>query len=258
MPPLGRPRPIWSMVALSLGLALGQTGRAHAGAVRVTPTRVALTASTASALVTVKNEGSEPLGLQVSAFAWDQDAKGAMRLTPTEDILVFPTLLTVGPGQERNLRVGAATPFAPTEKTYRIFIEELPPPEKPSESGEFQLRMLTRLGVPVFLQPAKPAPGGGVDAMAVREGRFTFAVRNTGNVHFVLQGVDVKGLGPAGEPVFERRLEGWYVLSGGTRLYELELPPADCARIASVTAEARTPAKTFTARLAMPPGACAP
>src|SRR5206468_4339846 len=138
-------------LGLALGLLLCLAARASATSFTVTPIQVVLATSTSSTLLTVANQSADTLRLEVSAFAWDQAPDGEMQLTATEDVLFFPSLLTLGPGERRNVRVGAATAAAASEKTYRIFVEELPPPEggstAPKKSG---VRILTRMGIPVF------------------------------------------------------------------------------------------------------------
>jgi fimbrial chaperone protein len=82
----------------------------------------------------------------------ESNAKGEMLLTATDDLIFYPNLLAIEPGEERNIRVGANKSIVATEKSYRIFVEELPPAEKSDHSG---IRILTKMGIPVFIQPAK-------------------------------------------------------------------------------------------------------
>src|SRR5216684_4497892 len=91
---------------------------------------------------------------QVTSFAWSQDASGAVQLAPTEDIVFFPALLTLKPGEERKVRVAATVAAKDVERTYRIFFEELPPLERPQNLGA-QVRILTKMGIPIFVAPAK-------------------------------------------------------------------------------------------------------
>ena len=74
-------------------------------------------------LLTLRNESNETLQFQLSVFAWTQSPLGQMELEPTEDVVFFPTLLTLKPKETRRVRVGSATPQDVREKTYRIFVE---------------------------------------------------------------------------------------------------------------------------------------
>jgi P pilus assembly chaperone PapD len=118
------------------------------------------------------------------------------------------------------------------------------------------LNIRTRIGIPIFLQPEKPGAGSRLDAAGVREGLLQFSVRNTGNVHVNLAGVRVTGLGHSGDPLFERQSDGWYVLAGDSRNYEIEVPEGKCRQIARIVLEARVDGKTLVENLDLPPAAC--
>jgi len=141
-------------VACAAGLALGLASGAAATTYSVSPTRVVLTTAMRSQLVTIKNESDRPLRFQLSMMAWSQDPAGAMQLAPTEDVVYFPSLLTLEKGEERKVRVGTAVPAGSVERSYRLFIEELPPAERPDQSGV--VRILTRTSIPSSFSPPSP------------------------------------------------------------------------------------------------------
>src|SRR5713226_9619743 len=143
-----------SLALITLVLGLGfQAENVCASAFKVTPVRVTFSAPS-STLLTLRNESDQTLRFQVTSFAWSQDASGAVQLAPTEDIVFFPALLTLKPGEERKVRVAATVAAKDVERTYRIFFEELPPLERPENSGA-QVRILTKMGIPIFVIPAK-------------------------------------------------------------------------------------------------------
>ena len=246
-----------ALLSLWLGLTLCPAKLAWAGAFTVDPLQVVLSAKTLSGLVTLRNHSAEPLRVQLSVWAWEQSPQGEMRLSPTEDLVWFPTLLILVPGETRRIRLGAATSFAAIEKSYRLFVEELPPLETPqADTGGVQLRILTRVGIPIFLQPAHSVVGGLIEAVATHHGQLSFQVTNTGTIHVVVQTVRVLGLGEAGEPVFEQQLSGWYILAGGVRIYTLELPQAVCAKIVALVLEVQMDQATVKAYVDRPSGTC--
>lgn len=220
------------------------------------PTQIFLSGRTQSALVTIRNESSETLRFQLSMFAWSQSPSGEMKLTPTEDIVFFPSLLTLRPAEERHVRVGSVTPVGSQEKTYRIFVEELPPFDGGTDGGS-AIRVLTKMGIPVFLRPAREAATGTLTNVGQQSGRLHFALENTGTVHFVPQTITVRGLA-AGNTLFERSLDGWYVLAGSRRLFELDLPRPECTRVTRLAVEVQFGGATLEERLETPGGACAP
>jgi len=243
-----------------LGLVL-QAGNASASAFKVTPVRVTFSGPS-STLLTLKNESDQPLRFQISSFAWQQDPKGEVKLDPTEDIVFFPALLTLGPGEERKVRVASSVAAQQIEKTYRIFFEELPGLEKPGQNTGAQVKILTKMGIPIFVTPEKGHAQAEIENGALKDGTLSFDVRNSGNIHFGLQKVKVRGIATDGQVAFERELDGWYVLAGSPRTYQLEVPADACRRIKTVSIEAETDipsvgnggavSKTFD----VAPGAC--
>ena len=249
--------PLAARVVLLLCLALGQAETGWAATFTVNPVQVFLSAKTRSVILTLRNVSDETLRFQLDAFAWDQDPHGEMSLQPTRDIVFFPALLTLAPGEERNIRVGTTTPPGPSEKTYRIFVEELPAPAGAILPAG-QVRVLTKVGIPIFIEPVKPAAAAQVDDARVRDGQLSFEVRNTGTVHFVVQSVRLTGYDATGARVLEGAIDGWYVLPGGRRRYEVPLPAADCSKVRSLGIEVQTTRATLTERVDAAEGACAP
>ena len=245
-----------TVAGILLGLLYGAEP-ARASAFRVSPVQVALSAKVSSTLLTLSNESSESLRFQVRVYAWNQKPDGEMELAPTDDIVLFPTLITLAPGKDRKVRIGSATSFGASEKSYRVFFEELPPVEEPREAAtRSEVRILTKMGIPIFLRPAQPQSAGAIDGLALEGGHIRFLVRNDGNAHFVLRSVRIKGVGAAGDAVFDREIEGWYVLPGGTRAYDLAIPVELCSQMKGVIIESETEQDTFKARLEAPPDGC--
>lgn len=233
---------------------LGQAGAAAGATFSVNPTRVVLTARAATSLVTIRNDGDQPLRFQVNVFKWDQDASGQMQLTPTEDMIVFPLMLTLQPKEERSVRVGAATPFGAIEKSYRLIVEELPPLERSAD--EANVRMLTRMGVPIFLQPPSPKASALLTDVALGSGGLSFRLRNTANVYFIPDAVTVKAFDERGTVLLDRSLETWYVLAAGSRVFEVEVPRPLCEQVRSFAVEVAIGTAVLKSRLETPASAC--
>jgi hypothetical protein len=99
---------------------------------------------------------------------------------------------------------------------------------------------------------------GRIEGIALRHGRLTFQVKNSGNVHFMEQAVRVRGVGASDDSLFDHQEAGWYVLAGASRTRELALPPKACANIRTLAVEVRMEQATFQERLDVPPDACGP
>jgi fimbrial chaperone protein len=245
------------LLGCCLGLGLIQAEVVVGSTFEVNPIQIVFAGKAKSALLTLTSKSDETLRFEVTAFAWNQNAKGEMELAPTEDIVFFPKLFSVSPGKEQKIRVGTTGSALGREKTYRIFVEELRPLEKPKQppTGS-QVRVLTKMGIPIFLQPPSPNSSGVVSDLGVANSALSFTVHNTGNVHFSLYGVRVVGTAASGETVFDRKAEGWYVLAGGTRTYEMTLTPEECSRLTHLEVDARADIGELKGQIDVGPGAC--
>jgi fimbrial chaperone protein len=241
-------------VAVGLG-ALPGPGRVLAQTLQVTPIQVELTGKTRNAIVAVQNLGTEPVRFQVSAFGWRQDSRGKMELSRTKDVTFFPGLFTIGPGQKRNLRIAAAAPPAEVEKTYRVFVEQLPGGPGPAAAS---VRVLTRVGIPVYVEPPERSRRAELSPVHREGRRISFVLRNTGNVRVRPEAASVIGKDADGQLVFERPLSAWYVLAGDERIFEAEAPRDACARVRTISAEVRVEDGVLKAETTAPDGACGP
>lgn len=246
-----------SSLVLLLSLALGQGAPTWASTFTVDRVQIFLSGRAKSDGITVRNVSAETLRFQLSVSGWDQTPHGEMALASTQDIVFFPPLFSLTPGEERHIRIASATPPGASEKTYRLFIEELPTLGAGAPGGPpGQVTIRTRLGIPIFLRPSTEVAGGRLEALSLRDGRISFVVRNTGTVHFLVQAVSITGYGSTDDVVVQGALEGWYILAGGTRQYDLDLPANKCAAVKVVSLEVRTAQATFTERLEVSPNAC--
>ena len=120
----------------------------------VTPTEVNLSPSATSALVTVRNGGKVPLRFEITLVSWSEDEHGTMALNPSSDVTFFPKLVELPPGASRNIRIGINAGTArDVELSFRLFVEELPDQSAPAANA---VALRTKVGIPVFVRPAKP------------------------------------------------------------------------------------------------------
>jgi fimbrial chaperone protein len=240
-------------IVLGAGLALGAP-MALCAPVSVTPTSVTMSASKTSDLVSLTNQGDTPVRFQLTVSTWDQRPDGEMVLNPTEEVLLFPPLIQLAPRETKRVRLGIAGGGPPVEKSYRLTIQELPP-QQPN-SGEVQIQMLTKLSLPVFVQPSGGRPDPRIEGLALAGGILSFALTDGGNQHVLFRRIRLAGQDGAGQQSFEAATTGWYVLPGGRRDYRVELAAGDCRKSLRLILEAETEEKTVQAALPVTPGAC--
>jgi fimbrial chaperone protein len=228
---------------------------ARAGDWRVSPIRLDLGRDAKSGAVTVANDSDDRLQVQMKAYEWTQDAEGKDRYEETGEILFFPRLMILERKEERILRAGFRVPAAAKEKTYRLFIEEIPGPRN---AEGVSVAVAIRFGVPIFVKPLKEEARGGVGPMTMSAGALLVPVNNTGNVHFVVQSVLVRGRNGAGEEIFSRELSGWYLLAGASRGYTTTMPPGTCGNMAVIEAEVKTDKLPLRGRMVVDRSMCGP
>lgn len=183
--------------------------------------------------VTVTNNAEERLSLQLFVYSWTQDADGNDQFLPTEDIIVFPKIFSLGTKEERTVRVGTKVPPGESEKAYRLFLEELPQAETEPQA-ETVLRTLIRVGVPIFIAPIEEKIFADIEDVSASKGEFSFTIRNTGNVHFMIQGVTLTGKDASGATLFQKELSGWYLHGGNSRRFITDIPEEQCTNIKSL------------------------
>lgn len=228
---------------------------ARAGDWRVSPIRLDLGRDAKSGAVTVTNDSDDRLQVQMKAFEWTQDAEGKDRYDETGEILFFPRLMILERKEERILRAGIRVPAAAKEKTYRLFIEEIPGPRK---AEGVNVAVAIRFGVPIFVKPLKEEVRGEVGVLTMSAGVLLVPVKNTGNVHFVVQSVLVRGRNGAGEEIFSRELSGWYLLAGASRGYTTTVPAEACFNAAVIEAEVKTDKLPLRGRMGVDRSMCGP
>jgi len=189
----------------------------------VSPVRAELHAGALSETITVVNRGDTRIRVGVKVMEWTQDAQGQDVYQESGDLVYFPRQMELEPDGKRLVRVGAKSPAGPVERTYRMFIEELPEPT--ADAARAQVSVYFRFGVPIFLTPASPHGDPEIGEPGVEHGKLSLTVKNPGNRHFrILKLVVSDGAG------FSREIAGWYSLPGSQRTYALDLPRDVCRR----------------------------
>ena len=204
-------------------LAACLAGPAQASEFSVSPVRAELRAGALSETITVTNRGNTPLRVGVKIMEWTQDAQGQDVYRDTGDLVYFPRQMELEPEGKRLVRVGAKTPAAGVERTYRMFIEELPEPS--ADAAHAQVAVYFRFGVPIFLTPVAPHGEPEIGEPSVEHGKLSLTVRNPGNQH-----VRILKLVVSDAAGFSREIAGWYSLAGSQRTYALDLPREVCRR----------------------------
>jgi len=222
---------------------------ARAGDFGVTPIRLDFDATTKTGAITVSNDGDASLSFQMKLFEWSQDAEGKDRYADSDALIFFPRIMTVAAKEKGLIRVGTKSPLSASERSYRLFIEELP--DAKSEGRGAQVEVKLRFGVPLFVAPAQPLLSGAIEAVNLDKGELSLRVKNTGNRHFRFEKLLVK----AGDTVLGE-IQGWYLLPGMVRDYKIPLKAEACAKAGALDISLKAESLELKQRLEAKPARC--
>jgi len=214
-------------------LTLISSPPASAGNFAISPIRLDFDAATKNSSITITNTDTANLKVQVQLYEWVQDQNGKDSYIPSEDLLYFPRLATIAGGSNQIVRVGLrVSPNEVTEKSYRLFVEELP--DQKTRTGS-QLTVALRFGVPLFIKPDKEEPRGKIESISLDKGQLHVVVSNNGNVHFMITSISV-----VSADLYSAEMSGWYLLPAAKREYLFKVPPERCAKLKKIDVIVKT------------------
>lgn len=244
-------RLVRNLACLLLAVAPGLVSAAEIG---VNPTRLELDPRSGTATLRLTNRGTDVARYQLTGFVWEQTREGRMSLTPSDELIVYPTLLVLAPGETRMVRVGTREPPEDLERAWRVFVDELPGGADDVRS----VRVLARVGLPVFQPPADPGPRQ-VGSYVERVGdQLGVVVENTGDTWVMLKSVEFTGYDAQGGVTFSGQEAGWYLLAGGEREFRVPFLGQECERTVNVRVQATTDAGSWTHHSSVGGVACPP
>ena len=227
-----------------------------AGEFSVNPIRLDLGAGARSGVIAIKNEDQQKLGFQIEAKEWMQDAAGNDQYADTDALIFFPKIMSIEPGMAGLIRVGVKATAVSTEKTYRLFMEELPGATKKIEGNGAQINMFIRFGAPVFVAPLKPQDSLDIESFGLTKGNVNISAKNTGNRHQVVQGIELTGIDAGGNEVYALTLADRYLLTGSVKAYTAAIPADKCAKITQLSLEFKTDKLSVARKLGVSRAMC--
>jgi fimbrial chaperone protein len=230
---------ILKRTALGLLLTLFLADQTTAANFDIKPIKIFFDEQTKIEKLTLKNVSEDDLTVQIKAYKWTQDEKGQDVYEDTKDLIIFPKMATLKKDEEKIVRIGTNLDSDSLEKTYRIFVEEIPSGEKEASKAA-TLHMYMKIGVPIFISPVKKDEKGAIEAVKLQKGKAEIKVKNQGNAHFVVSVIQVKGMNNQGKEIFSRDVGGWYILSGLSKAYEISIPLDVCKNMTRLNFEVKT------------------
>lgn len=236
---------------LMIGLGLGCALPASAAEFSINPLRIDLVPGERSSAVGISNSDQRPIRFQLTLVEWTQDADGKDVYRDSDDLIYFPRLFSVAPGEQAMVRVGPKRPHAGAERTYRLLIDELPDTnEKLTTSG---VRFHIRFALPIFVGPSAVKAQAVMEPLSMEGGKLRALVKNMGSTNFRIEALELTG-----DNGYSQRVDGWYLLAGRSRWYSLDVPKAACLATRHLELKAKTGEQDFSAGLDVAPAMCGP
>ena len=214
-----------SRAVATLVILLCAAFTSHAGSFGVSPIRLDFDRTTKTGVITVTNDDEARLSFQMKLMEWTQDAQGADQYAESSDLIFFPQLMVLEPKEKRIIRVGTKSPPSASERTYRLFIEEIPDASEARAQGT-QVAVKLRFGVPLFIAPLKAELSGAITDAKSAKGEIQLMVKNSGNQHFRFETISAKAAS-----VVLGEVSGWYLLAGAQRAYTIKLEKNSFAKL---------------------------
>jgi fimbrial chaperone protein len=215
-------RSIFTAMRLLGAALLAAALPAHAASLQVSPVTLSFQPGQPALGLTLRNSGDAPLTGQVRVFSWTQDGKDDV-LQPVQALVASPPMVVIPQQGEQLVRV-VRTDRQPAdhELSYRLLIDELPPPQAAANTGEVSggVNFRLRYSIPVFV----PLPGTAGEpklawVLRQHDGAWFLGAANKGASHAQLSAV--KLLGAKGESFEVSAGLLGYALAGSGREWRL-------------------------------------
>jgi fimbrial chaperone protein len=202
-----------------------------AQALSVLPVTILLSPGQKTTSLTITNQGTTETAVQIRAYAWSQkNDDGDIQLSSTNMVVLSPPLARIAPGASQVVRLILRMTPETKEETYRILIDQVPPPAEPGV-----VHLVLRLSIPIFAPPPIRSFSD-VQFHLERDADHIYLVAmNTGNLHDVIRNIalttsDGRKLEPESGGATP------YILSGATRRWRFVLkdplpPQTDTLRL---------------------------
>lgn len=190
----------------------------RAGSYTVQPVRIELTDQALATTVQVRNMADRTATIQAHVVRWTAEGVKEI-LTENDELLLNPPMFSLEPNEVQFMRVGLRKPPSETgESTYRLILEELPPPEGTNLDG---IETLLRISVPIFInmQSSQPELTWGIQHDG-KDGLVLWA-ENHGHGHIKVNSVELRS---KVEGAAVSRVLNAYLLSEGRKEWPIANP----------------------------------
>jgi len=204
--------PVAGVLAAALGVMLS-VGAARAQSLTVLPVIIQMAPGELAISLTVINVGDSETSVQVRAFAWKQTGD-TDKLDNSDAVLTSPPIATIEPGTSQVVRLVLREPPKGQEATYRILLDQIPPPAAPGT-----VRIALRLSIPIFAEPESRAVSHLTFHVERDAGQAYLVALNDGGRHETIR--DIALTTSQGAVLKTDDKASPYILAGATRRWAI-------------------------------------
>lgn len=180
----------------------------------VLPVSIQMVPGQSATTLTIINAGEVETSVQIRAFAWAQPG-GEDQLTASDQLLISPPIAMIPARAAQIVRLVLRKPPTGKEGTFRIIVDQIPPPAEPGT-----VRIALRLSIPVFALPKTRALPHAQFHVERKGSEAWLVAVNDGGRHETFRSLDLSGgLIPAANA-------SPYVLAGAKRRWPLTISGA--------------------------------
>jgi len=179
----------------------------------VVPVNVFFTPGQRATSLTVTNQGKSETAIQIRAYAWNQKGDDD-QLTTTSTVVLSPPLVTIAPGASQVVRLILRQSPQGREATYRILLDQIPPPAEPGV-----VHIVLRMSIPIFAPPAIRSFADVQFHLERNAGQIYLVGFNAGNLHESIR--DIALTTSDGRKLKENSNSSPYILAGATRRWHI-------------------------------------
>lgn len=199
--------------AAAIFLVLLTSLAASAQALSVLPVNILFQPGQTATSLTLTNQGTSETAVQIRAYAWSQKGDDD-QLTKSDLVLLSPPLARIAAGGTQVVRIILRQQPLSREDTYRILIDQIPPPAEPGV-----VHIVLRLSIPIFAKPPTRAFPDVQFHLERDAGQIYLVAINPGNLHEAVR--DIVLTTSDGRKLKPDTSSSPYILSGATRRWHI-------------------------------------
>jgi fimbrial chaperone protein len=184
-------------------------GLAQAQSLMVIPVNLQMAPEQRATTLTVINRGDIETSIQIRAYAWNQQS-GDDQLATSDAVMVSPPLTSIAPGASQVVRLILRQLPQGHEATYRILLDQIPPPAAPGV-----VRVVLRMSIPIFAQPTVRAVSHVQFHIEHSAGHAYLVAFNDGGLHDAIRDIVLSTCD--GRKLTTNSNASPYILAGATR-----------------------------------------